>query len=186
MIDSQVWPTKADKVWGIGIMNNFWVGFEKRALMSSRMGELASGAALNAIPFGTTVNTAVGERPEGHNRAAEWVGRQGGLAGGAITGAVLAGMAYGALRGKKIYKQMKSVGRDAFSHMDEEDAMDAYRTAKDLSERALKNHAIAGGATAVGGGVLGAVAGEGMGHDMAVKKYYKDKRPSQVKDEYQG
>jgi len=138
----------------------FWAGFEKRALMSSRMGELASGAALNAIPFGTTVNTAVGERPEGHNRAAEWIGRQGGFVGGAMTGAVLAGMAYGALKGKKIYKQM---------------------TARDL-----KNHAIAGGATVVGGGVLGAVAGEGMGHDMAAKKYYKGKRPSQVKDEYQG
>ena len=31
MIDSQIWPTKADKVWGIGVMNNFWQGFVKRA-----------------------------------------------------------------------------------------------------------------------------------------------------------
>lgn len=53
----------------------FWVGFEKKALQSTKGEELALAAALGQVPFATTAHTALAERPEGHSRPKEWAAR---------------------------------------------------------------------------------------------------------------
>lgn len=70
-------------------MKSFFEGFEKRALMETRLGEAAASGGAGMLNTGTTLHTALSERPPEHSKAREWLGRNAGFIAGAIPGVML-------------------------------------------------------------------------------------------------
>lgn len=56
-------------------MSSFFEGFEKQALLSRRVEDVAAGVA-SLIPGGTLAHTAFADRPEGHSRIKEFIYRK--------------------------------------------------------------------------------------------------------------
>jgi len=62
MIGSLAWPEEADKVWGIGMMDNFWTGFEKRAGEGLLMGLTMGGGMIGGLGAGIAASKYYGKQ----------------------------------------------------------------------------------------------------------------------------
>jgi hypothetical protein len=73
----------------------FKKGFYKAAALAGEHGlNSVQDALIGRLPFGTTASTIFGDRPKGHSRGREWLGRVGGGLAGGVAGA-LGGLALG-------------------------------------------------------------------------------------------
>ncbi|NDC22598.1 MAG: hypothetical protein EBZ49_00485 [Proteobacteria bacterium] len=67
--------------------DKFLKGFEKRArLLENANANAVADGAIGLHPFGTTVSSLLSDRPEGHSRGSEWLGRTAGSLAGGLAG----------------------------------------------------------------------------------------------------
>jgi hypothetical protein len=87
------------------LIQGFYEELGKHAGLSRE--DIRAGA-IGLLPFGTTLSTGLGDRPKGHERFREWVGRAfGSVAGAAVGAAALGGvgLGLGRLAARKFYKK---------------------------------------------------------------------------------
>lgn len=78
-------------------MDSFFDGFEKQALYGTRTQEDVAAGAAGLVPLGTSIHSAIADRPKDHSRFKEWGTRVGLGIGGAVLGSAIGGRSLGGL-----------------------------------------------------------------------------------------